>query len=47
MNQTEEVQPVATSMEFGIDNTVYGLLNYDRVQYVRRDIRRAFNNLST
>jgi hypothetical protein len=36
MDQNEEVQPVATSTEFGVDNTGYGPFINDRLQHVRR-----------
>jgi hypothetical protein len=40
MNQYEEVLPVVTSLEFGIDNTGYGPFIRDRLLRVRRGIKR-------
>jgi hypothetical protein len=39
MDQNAEVHPVATCMEFGIDNTGYGHFINERLQYFRRDIK--------
>jgi hypothetical protein len=39
MDQNEEVLLTITSTEFGIDNTGYGCFIYDRLQYVRHDVK--------
>jgi hypothetical protein len=39
MDQNEEVLPTITSMKVGIDNTGYGSFIYDRLQYVRHDVK--------
>jgi hypothetical protein len=39
MDQNEEVLPTNTSMEFGSDNTGYVSFIYDRLQYVRHDVK--------
>jgi hypothetical protein len=38
-DQNKEVLSTITFMEFGIDNTGYGTYIYDRLQYVRHNVK--------